>query len=172
MCLLAGPVGIIGALLCTSDFLHPRHSTAPCIMQNASVFHNFSNLDVDHTNTYPAGADVNFQPSGGSVVPAKIALATGAGAPCHAPCQACSQSCQTSCQTPKPRVQPNLLPGWQPSLQQSPFLWPLLSMCSSSESNTPAIKSGTWSLFLCRAEHTSQQAVPGPFCGSYAFVSA
>ena len=54
---------------------------------------------------------------------------------------------------PKPRVQPNLLPRWQPSLQpslqlESPFLWPLLSMCSSSESNTPARRSGTQSLSL------------------------
>ena len=48
---------------------------------------------------------------------------------------------------PQPRVQPNLLPRWQPSLQlESPFLWPLLSMCSSSESNTPARESGTQSL--------------------------
>ena len=62
---------------------------------------------------------------------------------------------------PQPRVQPNLLPRWQPSLQlESPFLWPLLSMCSSSESNTPARKSGTQSQFLNRAEHASQQAVP------------
>jgi len=67
---------------------------------------------------------------------------------------------------PQPRVQPNLLPRWQPSLQlESPFLWPLLSMCSSSESNAPARKSGTQSLFLSRAEHASQQAVPGSFCG-------
>ena len=46
---------------------------------------------------------------------------------------------------PQPRVQPNLLPRWQPRLQpslqlESPFLWPLVSMCSSSESNTPARK--------------------------------
>jgi hypothetical protein len=44
---------------------------------------------------------------------------------------------------PPPRVQPNLPPRWQPSLQpsqqlESPFLWPVLSMCSSSESNSPA----------------------------------
>ena len=69
---------------------------------------------------------------------------------------------------PQPRVQPNLLPRWQPSLQpslqlESPFLWPLWSMCSSSGSNTPARKSGTQSLFLSRAEHASQQAVPGSF---------
>ena len=38
----AGQGGIIGALLCTADFLHPRHSTVPCIMQNISVFRNFS----------------------------------------------------------------------------------------------------------------------------------
>ena len=42
MPLLAGQGGIIGALLCTSGFLHPRHSTVPCVMQNTSVFHNFS----------------------------------------------------------------------------------------------------------------------------------
>ena len=68
-------------------------------------------------------------------------------------------------------VQPNLLPWWQPSLQpslqlESPFLWPLWSMCTSSESNTPARKSGTQSLLLSRAEHASQQAVPGSFCFS------
>ena len=38
---------------------------------------------------------------------------------------------------PQPRVQPNMLPRWQSSLQpclqlESPFLWPLLSMCTSS----------------------------------------
>ena len=43
---------------------------------------------------------------------------------------------------PQPRVQPILLPRWQPSLQlESPFLWSLLSMCSSSESNPPTRKS-------------------------------
>ena len=33
-------------------------------------------------------------------------------------------------------------------------------------------KRGTQSLFLSRAEHASQQAVPGSFCCSYAFVYA
>jgi hypothetical protein len=70
-----------------------------------------SAMGVDRTDTYPAGAVVNFQPSGGSVVPAKIALATGAGAPCHAPCQACSQSCQTSCQTPNQECSQTCCPG-------------------------------------------------------------
>eukprot|EP00670_Eutreptiella_braarudii_P029332 CAMPEP_0174380478 /NCGR_PEP_ID=MMETSP0811_2-20130205/123399_1 /TAXON_ID=73025 ORGANISM="Eutreptiella gymnastica-like, Strain CCMP1594" /NCGR_SAMPLE_ID=MMETSP0811_2 /ASSEMBLY_ACC=CAM_ASM_000667 /LENGTH=145 /DNA_ID=CAMNT_0015533361 /DNA_START=861 /DNA_END=1298 /DNA_ORIENTATION=+ len=54
-------------------------------------------MDVDHIDTYPAGA-VNFQRSGGSIVPAKIVLATGAGAQCQALCQACSQKCQTRTQ--------------------------------------------------------------------------
>ena len=50
------------------------------------------------------------------------------------------------------------------SLQlESPFLWPLLSMCSSSESNTPAKKSGTQSQFLSRAEHASQLTGSGSF---------
>ena len=48
-----------------------------------------SAMDVDHIDTYPAGAVVNFQPSGGRIVPAKIVLAAGAGAHCQAPCQAC-----------------------------------------------------------------------------------
>ena len=48
---------------------------------------------------------------------------------------------------PQPRAQPNLLPQWQPSLQpslqlESPFLWPLLSTCSSLETNTPVRKNG------------------------------
>ena len=78
---------------------------------------------------------------------------------------------------PQPRVQPNLLPRWQPSLQpslqlESPFLWPLLSKCSSSASNTPTRKSGTQSLFLSRAKHASQRAVSGSFCCSCALVSA
>eukprot|EP00670_Eutreptiella_braarudii_P019884 CAMPEP_0174354294 /NCGR_PEP_ID=MMETSP0811_2-20130205/19002_1 /TAXON_ID=73025 ORGANISM="Eutreptiella gymnastica-like, Strain CCMP1594" /NCGR_SAMPLE_ID=MMETSP0811_2 /ASSEMBLY_ACC=CAM_ASM_000667 /LENGTH=54 /DNA_ID=CAMNT_0015485109 /DNA_START=73 /DNA_END=234 /DNA_ORIENTATION=+ len=34
-------------------------------------------MDVDHVDTYPAGAVVNFQLSGGSIVPAKIVLAKG-----------------------------------------------------------------------------------------------
>ena len=53
---------------------------------------------------------------------------------------------------PQPRVQPNLLPRWQPRLQpslqlESPFLWPLWSMYSSSESNTPGCEGTiTWSI--------------------------
>ena len=61
----------------------------------------------------------------------------------------------------------------QPSLQlQSPFQWPLLSMCSSSKSNYRTTKSGTRSLSLGRAEHACQQAVSGSFCGSCALVFA
>ena len=30
------------ALLCTLDFVHPRHSAVPCTMLNTSVFRNFS----------------------------------------------------------------------------------------------------------------------------------
>ena len=41
---------------------------------------------------------------------------------------------------------------WQPSLQlKSPFLWPMLSICSSSESNVPPTKNGnfySWSSVL------------------------
>ena len=50
-----------------------------------------------------------------------------------------------------------------------PFEWPLLSMCSSSKPNTPK-KSVAQSLSLRRAEHASQQAVSGSFCGTYALV--
>ena len=79
--------------------------------------------------------------------------------------------------SPQPRVQPNLLPRWQPSLQpslqlESRSLWPLLSMCSSSRSNSYAKIAGTQSLSLRRAEHSSQQAVSGSFCGTYALMSA
>ena len=48
VCLLAGLGRIIGALLCTSDFLHPRHSTVPCIMQNTLQFFALSAMDVGH----------------------------------------------------------------------------------------------------------------------------
>ena len=69
---------------------------------------------------------------------------------------------------PQPRVQPNLLPRWQPGLQpslqlESPFPWPQLSVCTSSESNTLARKSGTQSQFLSRTEHASQRTAPGSF---------
>ena len=70
MCLLIGQGGTIGALLCTSNFLHPRHSSVPCIMQN--TFFTISAIDVDHIDMYPAGAIVSFQGSGGTVVLAKI----------------------------------------------------------------------------------------------------
>ena len=42
MCLLVAQGSLIGSLLCTSDFLHPRHYTAPCIMPNTQFFGNFS----------------------------------------------------------------------------------------------------------------------------------
>ena len=70
----------------------------------------------------------------------------------------------------KPRAKPSTKSAAKPAAQvqpslhlESPFLWPLLSMCSSSESNTPARKSGTQSQFLSRAEHASQWTVPGSF---------
>ena len=64
----------------------------------------------------------------------------------------------------QPKLQPNLLPRWQPSLQpslqlESPSLWPLLSMCSSSKSSTLTKESGTQSLGLISPEHASQTAV-------------
>ena len=68
MCLLAGHGSIIGALLCALDFVHPRHSTVPCIMRITLVFL----LDVDHIDTYSRGAVVNIQCSRGSVLLAKI----------------------------------------------------------------------------------------------------
>ena len=48
----------------------------------------------------------------------------------------------------------------------------VLSMCSSSKSNTCARKGGTRRLSLSRAEHASQQAVSVLFLGSCAFVFA
>ena len=62
-------------------------------------FFAISVIQFDHIGTYSAGAVVNFQRSGGSIVPAKVVVAAGVGAPCQALCQACPQCCQTSCQT-------------------------------------------------------------------------
>ena len=59
--------------------------------------------------------------------------------------------------------------GWvQPSLQlKTPFLWPLLSMCSSSESNTPPRKSGTqqiWAIAWSGEEPQGPEWIPStPF---------
>ena len=56
-----------------------------------------------------------------------------------------------------------------PTAHPSPFN----HMGISSKSNVYARKSGTRSLSLIsRAEHASQQAVSGSFCGSHALVSA
>eukprot|EP00670_Eutreptiella_braarudii_P004704 CAMPEP_0174282796 /NCGR_PEP_ID=MMETSP0809-20121228/3368_1 /TAXON_ID=73025 ORGANISM="Eutreptiella gymnastica-like, Strain CCMP1594" /NCGR_SAMPLE_ID=MMETSP0809 /ASSEMBLY_ACC=CAM_ASM_000658 /LENGTH=122 /DNA_ID=CAMNT_0015377253 /DNA_START=376 /DNA_END=744 /DNA_ORIENTATION=- len=78
-------------------------------------------MDVDYIDTYPAGA-VNFQRSGGSIVPAKIVLATGAGAQCQALCQACSQKCQTSCQTLNQECSQTCCPGGSQSAAGEPIL--------------------------------------------------
>ena len=72
MCFLVGQGSTIGALLCAPNFLHPRHNTVPCIIMQNTLFFTISAMDVDHIDTYPAGADVNFQRSGDSVVLAKI----------------------------------------------------------------------------------------------------
>ena len=124
MHLLLGQGGVIGALLCTSDFLHPRHSTALCIC------HRGWSQPPAKPLTEPAPKAAKFVPN------------------------------------PQTRVQPNLLPRWQPSLQlDSPFLWPLLSMCSFSESNTRTRKSGV-ELNM----HPNRQ-FPAHICGSYALMS-
>ena len=73
-------------------------------------------------------------------------LATGAGAPC----QACSQTCQTSCQTLNQEC--SCCPGGSQACS-----WRAHSCKYSCQ------KSGTQSQFLSRAEHASQQAVPGSF---------
>ena len=112
----------------------------------------------------------SFNSSRARYHPPSPQLHTVVGVPCQTCLQACSQSCQTSSQALNQRVQPDLLPRWQPSLQwERPFPWPLLSMCSSSKSNTYARKSGTQSLSLSRAGHASQQAVSGSFCASFAW---
>ena len=83
MRLLAGHGGIIGVLLCTSDFLQPRHYSVPCVMQNTSVF-AMSAMDVGHIDTYSPGSDVNGQRSGailclpGFWAPQSVVLTTGA----------------------------------------------------------------------------------------------
>ena len=60
MRLLAGQGGVVGALLCASDFWHPRHSTVPCIMQNTSVF-RMSAMDVE-ANSLPQGLEPPAKP--------------------------------------------------------------------------------------------------------------
>ena len=227
-CVFAGWTGgIVGALLCTSISgiqgtpLHP-------VSCRTLQFFAISAIDVDYIDMYPAGAVVNFQRSGGSIVPGKILGLSERSADYRTITYECSgtvvtHDCAPIAQmsvvrvptTPRPtpapsapnrserrplaktachrgwsplpsplpsllpmlpnlvpnlqpRVQPNLLPRWQPSLQpslqlQNPFLWPLLSMCSSLESNTPARKSGIQSQFLSRAEHASQWTVPRSF---------
>ena len=52
------------------------------------------------------------------------------------------------------------------------FQWPLLSMCSSSKSNSFTRKSGTQGLSLSRAGLAFQQAVSCSICGSYALMFA
>ena len=61
----------IGPLICFADFV--RMSS---LIGGGGGARN-SAMDVDHIDPYPAGALVNFQPSGDSIVPAKIVLATG-----------------------------------------------------------------------------------------------
>ena len=140
MHLLAGQGGIICALLCTSDCLHPRHSLVPCMKQNTSAF-AFSAIagKLYFTRGVPEG---NWLPQG-LVPPAKPA-ANPAAKPC-AKLSAKSAS--------KPAAQVAAKPAAGEPIQ------PLLSMCRSSESNTPTRKSGTQSPSLSRAEHASQQAV-------------
>ena len=80
-----------------------------------------------------------------------------------------------------PSMQPNLLPTWQPSLQpnlqlESPFLWPLLSMCSSLRRNAHVKRSGTPSLLLIRPDIHPYTRWPGhfvvhmPLCSLSSFV--
>ena len=62
MCFLVGQGTVVGALLCSSNFLHGRHCTAPCMMQNTQFF-AISAMNVDGIDTYAPGAVVNFQRS-------------------------------------------------------------------------------------------------------------
>ena len=120
----------------------------------ANVFANgklYFTCDVPETNCLPQGLEPNLLPSLPPKLPNLVPNPTSA--------------------------LPNLLPRWQPSLQpnlqlESPFLWPLLSMCSSSRSNICVRKSGTQSLFLSGPEHASLRAVSWSFRGSHALVFA
>ena len=51
---------VIGAFLCTSNFLHSRHYTVPCIMQNTSFF-AISAMNVGPINTYSLLSISNVQ---------------------------------------------------------------------------------------------------------------
>ena len=75
----------------------------------------------------------------------------------------------------KPRARPSTKSAAEPAAHvaarsatgEAILVAPVEHVQLFSGSNTPARKSGTQSLFLSRAEHASQQAVPGSFCGSY-----
>ena len=51
MCLLLGRGTVVGALLCTPNFLRGRHSTALCIMQN-TISIAISAMNVNDIDTY------------------------------------------------------------------------------------------------------------------------
>ena len=128
-----------------------------------------SAMDVDDIDTYPAGAAVNFPTFWGQCCACQDCACHRGWSPLPSPLPGLLPKLPNLVPNLQPRVQPNR----QPSLQlKSPFLWPLLSIRSSSGSNTPVRKSATQSLFPSRAEHAPQQAIPGSFCGSYALVPA
>ena len=75
---------MIGALVCPSDSCIQGTPLYPVSCRTLKFF-AISAMDIDHSDTYPAGTVVNLQLTGGSIMPAKIVLATGAGAPAKPP---------------------------------------------------------------------------------------
>ena len=168
MRLLAGQGGIIGALLCTSA-LYCIQGTPPYPVscRTLQCFASQPSMLIILTRTQLVLLSIS------SLLGAFSCACHRGWSPLPSPLPSLLPKLPTLMPNPQPRVRPDLLPRWQPSLLlESPFLWPLLSMCSSSESSNAARKSGTQSLFLSRADYTSQQAVAGSFCGSCALVSA
>ena len=83
--------------------------TPPCPVSCRTIpFFATSAMDVDHIDMYPAGAVVNFQRSGCSIVPPKIVCHRG-WSPLPSPLLSLLPKLPNLVPNPQPRVQPTKL---------------------------------------------------------------
>ena len=152
------------------------HSNHPCIVSGGvrepslSVLQIYLAgwiLDLDHFDTYPAGVVLNLQCFGGGIVPAKILGPSECGADYRSSTMVmhdCAPIARMSVvRVPTCTPAPSATNGSRIRLTRKKVQLKLDAFpCPPSPSNTPARKSCTQKLFCSsRAEHASQQAVPG-----------
>ena len=149
MCLLAGQGGVIGALLCTSDLLHPRRTLYHAEHPSFSQFQPWMLITLTRTQLVLLSISNLL---GAVLCLPRLCLPQWLEPPAEPPAKPAPKAA-------KPSAKPSTKSAAKPAAQVAAAL------------QGEIIRQKKWHTKPV-SEHASQQAVPGSFCGSHALVSA